>query len=65
MRILLLVFCVLILYAPIELTRVILDWEGFSNKFTFEIAFMWFPYVGAISILSVVVFRKLRKEQKT
>ncbi|KKL92205.1 hypothetical protein LCGC14_1887040 [marine sediment metagenome] len=62
---LILLVCLLTLYAPIELTRVILDWEGFSNKFIFEIAFMWFPYVGAISILSVVVFRKLHKEQKT
>lgn len=60
MRRLLLVLVMLIgtMYAPIELSRVILDWEGFSAKFMFEIGFMWFFYALTIFMFSVVVVWK-------
>ena len=47
------------LYGPIELTRVILDWEGFSgsSKFMFEIGFMWLFYIGAMIIAATVIAR--------
>ncbi len=55
---LLLILLVSTLYAQVELTRVILDWEGFSgsSKFIFEIGFMWLFY--AIGITYVVVARR-------
>ncbi len=56
---LILLVCCLTLYAPIELTRVILDWEGFSGKFIFEVCFVWFFYALAILVVSLVVFRNI------
>ncbi len=55
---LILLVCLFSLYGPTELTRVILNWEGFSIKFIFEIGFMWFFYALAIFTLSVVLLRK-------
>ena len=48
------------LYGPVELTRVILDWEGFSgsSKFMFEISFMWVFYGGAMIIASTMIARR-------
>jgi len=48
------------LYGPVELTRVILDWEGFSgsSKFMFEIGFMWVFYIGAMIIASIMIARR-------
>ncbi len=54
---LVLLVCLLTLYAPIELTRVIINW-GLSGRFIFEIGFMWFLYALAIFTLLVVVVRK-------
>ena len=50
---------IMALYGPIELTRVILDWEGFSvgSKFMFEIGFMWLFYIGAMIIASIMISR--------
>lgn len=50
---------IMALYGPVELTRVILDWEGFSGsgKFMFEIGFMWLFYVGAMIIASTMIAR--------
>ena len=61
--ILILLVCLLTLYAPIELTRMIISW-GLSGKFIFEVCFMWFFYALAIFMFSVVVFRK-RAERAT
>ncbi len=47
------------LYGPVELTRVILDWEeGLGGKFMFEIGFMWLFYVGAMVIASTIIARR-------
>ena len=54
---LILLVCLLTLYAPIELTRIIINW-GLSGRFIFEVCFMWFLYALAIFTLSVVVVRK-------
>ncbi len=54
---LILLFCVLTVYAPTELTRVIIDW-GLFGHFVFEVYFMWFFYALAIFGVSLVVFRK-------
>jgi len=47
----------LTLYAPIELTRVIIDW-GLAGKFIFEVCLIWLFYATAIYITSVVVVRQ-------
>lgn len=54
---LILLVCLLTLYAPIELTRVIINW-GLFGRFIFEVFFMWFLYALAIFTFSVVVVRK-------
>ena len=54
---LVLLLCLLTLYAPIELTRVIINW-GLSGQFMFEVCFMWFFYALAIITFSLVVVRK-------
>lgn len=46
--------CFLTLYAPIELTRVIIVW-GLTAKFVIEISVIWVLYLGAIAILTKVV----------
>ena len=54
---LLLLICLLTLYGPVELTRVIIAW-GLSGKFIFEVCFMWLAYVIAISVISAIVARQ-------
>ncbi len=54
---LILLVCLLTLYAPIELTRVIIVW-GLSGRFILEVCFMWFLYALAIFVFSAVVLRK-------
>ncbi len=49
---------IMALYGPVELTRVILDWEGFAGKFMFEIGFMWLFYVTAMIIASTMIARR-------
>ena len=46
--------CLLTVYAPIELTRVIIAW-GLSSQFIFEIAFVWLFYALALFIISIGV----------
>ena len=46
--------CLLTIYAPIELTRVIVAW-GLSSQFIFEIAFVWLFYALALVIISIGV----------
>ncbi len=47
-----LILLVCTLYAPIELTRVIINW-GSSGKFLFEIVFMWLFYSTGITYVVV------------
>ncbi len=54
---LIILICLLFVYSPVELTRVIIDW-GLSGKFIFEIAFMWVFYLAGLFI----VFRVILKE---
>ena len=54
---LILLICLLTLYAPIELTRMIINWNV-SGRFLFEIVFMWLFYAIGILITSVVVARR-------
>ncbi len=49
---------IMALYGPVELTRVILDWEGFAGKFILEIGFMWLFYIGAMTIASIMIARR-------
>ncbi len=63
LKLLLILSCIFIFYAPVELTRVILDWEGFSGKFIFEVCFIWFPYVIAMGILSVVLASQTKRKE--
>ncbi len=47
--------CVLTLYAPLELTRVILDWSAPIGRpvwqFMLEIAFIWVAYLIGMFLL--------------
>ena len=54
---LILLVCLLTLFAPIELTRIIFNW-GLSGRLIFEVCFIWFLYALAIFTFSVVVVRK-------
>ena len=51
-----LLFCILTIYAPLELTRVIVAY-GLSGKFIFELCFIWLTYAIAISLISAVLIR--------
>lgn len=55
-RFLLLLICLLTLYGPIELTRVIIAWE-LSGKFIFEVCYMWVSYAVAIAIVASIMVR--------
>ena len=57
-RLSMLLVSLLTLYGPVELTRVILDWEGFSGKFMFEISFMWVLYIIAMIVTSTIIARQ-------
>ena len=52
---LILLFCVLTVYAPTELTRVIIEW-GLFGKFVFEVCFVWVFYALGIFVVSLVMF---------
>ena len=58
---LILLICLLTIYAPIELTRVIVAW-GLAPQFMFEIAFLWLFYGIAIFVIAVKV-RSSKKEE--
>jgi|ETNmetMinimDraft_11_1059920.scaffolds.fasta_scaffold360132_2 hypothetical protein len=51
---LVLLVCLLTVYAPVELTRVIANW-GLAAGAAFAIVFMWLSYGLALFILSVIV----------
>jgi len=59
---LILLICLLTVYAPIELTRVIVAW-GLTNQFIFELTFVWLFYSLAIFMISATV-RAPRRERK-
>jgi len=54
--------CLLTIYAPIELTRVIVAW-GLTSQFVFELTFVWLFYSLAIFTISATV-RAPRRERK-
>jgi len=56
-----LLICFLTIYAPIELSRVIVSW-GLAAEFIFELTFLWLFYGLALFIISVII-RKRVKEQ--
>ncbi len=51
---LVLLVCFLTIYAPIELSRVIVNW-GLAVEFVFELVFMWLFYGLAVLIISIVI----------
>ncbi len=51
---LVLLVCFLTMYAPIELSRVIVNW-GLAVEFIFELVFMWLFYGLAVLIISIVI----------
>ena len=55
---LILLICLLTIYAPVELTRLIIAY-GLSGKLIFEVGFVWFLYVTAIFLISAVLVRRL------
>ncbi len=57
---LLLILLVSTLYAPVELTRVIINWD-LSGRFLFEIVFIWLFYVIGITSVVVAYRRSIRK----
>ena len=58
---LVLLICMITIYAPIELTRVIVAW-GLAAQFIFELTFVWLFYGLAIFMMSVIV-RSSNKEE--
>ncbi|KKN16954.1 hypothetical protein LCGC14_0970710 [marine sediment metagenome] len=60
---LLLILLICTLYAPVELTRVIINW-GLSGKFLFEIVFMWLFYTIGVTFVAVASRRSIRKHIK-
>jgi len=46
------------LYAPLELTRVILDWAGLTGQFAFEVIFIWVSYAAAVILLWLLCTRR-------
>lgn len=52
----------LTIYAPIELSRVIVKW-GLTPEFTFELAFMWLFYGLAVFIIALIVHRRVKQRQ--
>ena len=66
-RLLILLICLLTLYAPLELTRVIIDWGLLGpfkdtilvSNFIFELSFIWLFYAIAIFLISVVARKRI------
>ena len=57
---LVLLVCFMTIYAPIELSRVIVRW-GLASEFVFELIFIWLFYVLAILIVLVMVQRGIQR----
>jgi len=53
----------LTMYAPMELSRVIVSW-GLATEFIFELAFMWLFYGLAVFIISLIVQRRILLVQR-
>ena len=51
---LILLICLLTVYAPMELTRVIVEW-GLSGWLVFEVCFIWLFYTTGIFLVSIIV----------
>ena len=51
---LIMLICFLMLYAPLELSRLIWNY-GLADGRAFELAFIWVLYLGAIVVLTKVV----------
>jgi hypothetical protein len=49
------------MYAPIELSRVIVRW-GLTAKYIFELAFMWLSYGLALFLISVIIQRRVKEK---
>ena len=58
---LVLLVCFLTMYAPIELSRVIVNW-GLTAEFISELILMWIFYGLAIFIISVIVLRRVKEK---
>ena len=58
---LVLLVCFLTMYAPIELSRVIVNW-GLTAEFISELILMWIFYGLAIFIISVIVMRRVKEK---
>ncbi len=57
---LVLLICLLTMYAPVELSRVIVEWD-LAAEFVLELAFMWLLYGLALFIISVIVQRYIKR----
>ncbi len=51
----------LTIYAPIELSRVIINW-GLAPEFIFGLVFMWLFYVLALLIISIIVQEHIKQK---
>ena len=58
---LVLLIFLLTMYAPIELSRVIVRW-GLAAEFILELAFMWLFYGLAIFIILLIVRRRVQEK---
>jgi len=58
---LVLLICFLTMYAPIELSRVIVSW-GLAAEFILELVFMWLFYGLAVFTISVMVQRRVKEK---
>jgi len=58
---LVLLIFLLTMYAPIELSRVIVRW-GLVTEFILELAFMWLFYGLAIFIILLIVRRRVQEK---
>jgi len=56
-----LLICLLTIYAPIELSRVIVNW-GLAPSFIFELTFMWLFYGVATFIISAIALRYIKQK---
>ena len=58
-----LLICFMTIYAPIELSRVIVVW-GLAPEFILELAFMWLLYSLAVFIISLVARRHVKQNKE-
>ncbi len=58
-KLLVLLICFLTIYAPIELSRVMVN-RGLTPEFIFELVFMWLFYGFALFIIAAVIKQRLK-----